>query len=315
MMFAICIEASHQKGLGHLFRMLNFTKFLNEKSANYEIFINNDEKSLSWLKNKNLNFEIVDYSDISTDWESVLIEKYSIKYWVNDRLDTEIEHSKNIVKNGIKLVTFDDNGSGAELADLNICALPCRHYISKGKKILTGIKYLILNSQIANYRRQRTELNKIIVSLGGSDTYGVTVKIAEILKKQDKTATIIIGPAFQHKKELENITQGRFEIKESVPELIKEFYNYDLAITGGGITPFEANASGLPCIIIANELHEIENADFLDNLGTSMFMGYHENINDLAINPDIDILKLSSKGIELFNLNGCENIYSEFLKL
>ena len=34
-MFAICIESSHSKGMGHLFRMLNFAKYLKKKGEEF----------------------------------------------------------------------------------------------------------------------------------------------------------------------------------------------------------------------------------------------------------------------------------------
>ena len=161
----------------------------------------------------------------------------------------------------------------------------------------------------------KAESEKIIVTLGGSDTYGVTIKVVEILKKLSKSATIITGPSFLHGKELENITDGRFIIKKTVPSLIEEFYNYDIAVTGGGITPFEANATGLPCIIIANEIHEIQTSEYLQKLGSSIFAGYHENFDIELFSQDFDIMKMSKIGSETIKTNGVKNIFEEIFKI
>lgn len=314
MIFGICIESSHKKGMGHFYRMLNFINFLKNEKIDYVIIINKDKKSLKLLKEQNENFEIANYDDLESDWESKLIKKYEITHWINDRLDTEKKHSLNVIKNNIKLITFDDAGSGAEEADLNICAMPCRHNINKGKNVLKGIEYLILNSEIQDYRKHRKGLDKILVTLGGSDTYGITVKVAGILKKLNKKATIITGASFAHKEELDRISEGFFDIKNSVPSLIKEFYNYDLAITGGGITPFEATASGLPCIIIANEIHEIKNGKYLENLGSSIFWGYYDKINNIDLS-DINVEEMSIIGLEKVKINSIERILKEIKKL
>ncbi len=310
-MFAICIESSHKKGMGHFYRGLNLYQYFK----NAIVFVNDDAKAISLLKEKNIPYAVVDFSDIDSGWESGLIRKYGIKTWINDHLDTHIKHSENIKKNNINLITFDDEGEGASLADLNICALPCRYSVNKGRKILKGIEYLVLNPDIKKYKRQRTNLNKIIVTLGGSDTYGVTLKVAGMLKKINKKATIVTGPSFEHGEELENISNVFFEIKTTVPNLIEEFYGYDLAITGGGMTPFEANSSGLPCIIVASELQEIENAQYLDNLGSSIFAGYRDNINTEIFTKEPDIEKMSKIGMENIKTNGVENIYKYSLHL
>jgi spore coat polysaccharide biosynthesis predicted glycosyltransferase SpsG len=311
-MFALCIESSHQKGMGHLFRALNFIDYLNTKNSSYIVFINNDPIACNILQSKNIPFETVYLMDHDSDWESKLILKYRVDIWINDRLDTIIKHAENVKKNTIKLVTFDDKGSGAELADIHIAALSFdKIEILKGKRVLTGLEYLILNKEIEKYRRIRKFCKKIIVTFGGSDTYGVTLKVIDILKSIHKKATIHIGPSFQHSAELKAMIDDNFHIINNVPSLIEVFHEYDLAITGGGLTPFEANASGLPCIIIANEIFEIQNGHFLENIGSSIFAGYYKDIQHEVFNKSFDIENMSIAGIENIKLDGAKKVYTE----
>ncbi len=74
----------------------------------------------------------------------------------------------------IPIITFDDEGLGATGADLNVFALAPKHkqVTIQGKRKLFGIEYLILNNEIAKYRKPRTAGAKLLVTLGGSDTYG-----------------------------------------------------------------------------------------------------------------------------------------------
>lgn len=299
-------------GMGHLFRILNFIECLISKREDFIVFLNDDSTALEILKSKGIKYEIVDLKDKGSDWETSLIERCGIDIWINDRLGTEINHSQNVKKNNILLITFDDNGAGAEMADIHVAALAfSKEAFPKGKKILSGIDYLILNKEIAKYRRLRKNQENIIVTLGGSDTYGVTVKVAGILKELGKKATLHIGPSFRHYSELEALMDSNFQIISRVPSMAETFYNYDLAITGGGITPFEANASGLPCIIIANEVFEIANGHFLEGMGSSVFAGYHESINISLFRKELDIEKMSRIGINTIPLEGAENIYKE----
>ncbi|AQR96982.1 hypothetical protein [Clostridium saccharoperbutylacetonicum] len=318
-MFGICIESSHNRGMGHFFRCINLMKFLDKINEKYIIFINKDSISNKYLDNNFIKYRIVDLDDFQSDWESKLIIEYKINIWINDRLDTDIEHAKNVVKNKIKLITFDDRGTGAELSDLNISALVFNNQDNlKGKKVLWGIKYLILNKEIERFKRIRKDLRKIIVTLGGSDTHGVTIDILKFLKRMDLGATIITGPSFEHYEELNNLVENKYRIKKNVPSLINEFYEYDLAITGGGITPFEATASGLPCILVANELHEIEVCSYLQSIGVGIFAGYYKEIDfddfsNIVYKCEIEIL--SKQGINKVSTNGLENIYNEIIKL
>jgi len=312
-MFAICIEASHSKGMGHFFRMLNFAQNLKEKNENFVFIINDHDKTKDILKSYDIAYEIVDLEYSTTNWEIEVIEKYKVLYWINDRLNTNDEHALNITNSNVKLITFDDLGSGAERSDLNICGLFFNKDNLKGAKVLKGIEYLILNNEIDTYKRKRKKIENILVTLGGSDTYGVTIKVLKILKKHKIEATIHIGPSFQHTEELKEELTDNYRVLNFIPSLIEEFNKFDLVVTGGGITPFEANASGLPCLIIANEVFEISNAKFLNKLKSSKFIGYHEEIDE-AIFLDLQSLNISSmsqNGLNKINTKAVDIIYKE----
>ena len=190
--------------------------------------------------------------------------------------------------------------------------MPCNYNKDlKGKNSKQGIDFFVLNCEVSRYKRVRSSKKKIIVTLGGSDTYGITLKVVRGLKLMGLSATIIMGPSFAHKEELIRNASGQFILKDSVPSLIEEMYHYDIAITGGGITPFEANASGLPCLIIASELHEIDNGKYLHKLGSSFFWGYYDEIETLLFPLEkLDIEKMSRRGMERISVNGSENIYN-----
>ena len=308
--FGICTESSHKKGMGHLFRMLNLAETIKSKNAQSVILVNNDAKSLSLLEERKASFETMKLGDLSSDWETAAINKYKIGTWINDRFDTDIQHSKNVKKNGISLVSFDDRGSGAGMADVNFGSLPNNfNYKLAGKKVFAGLEYLILNKEIERFKRERRGIKKMLVCLGGSDTYGVTVKVVRILKKRKISADIVTGPCFQHMEELKREAGGDYRIIQNPVSLIKEFFGYDLAVTGGGITPFEANASGLPCIIIANEEHEVANGIFLERFGSSLFAGYHKNIDERIFEKKLDIGVMSRKGLKV-GTGGIDNVYN-----
>lgn len=314
-MFAVCIEASHSKGMGHLFRMLNFTEYLKSKNENFIFLINDNEKIKNILHEKKIHFEVVNLCDYDTNWESTFIKKYDINYWINDRLETDINHAQNILKNSCKLITFDDLGRGAKLSDINVCGLFFNKENVEAKKVLKGTEYLILNQDIDTFKRERKDIKKILVTLGGSDTYGVTIKVLEILKKYNLKATIHIGPSFEHIDELKQKLTENYEVINFIPSLIEVFSKYDLAITGGGVTPFEANASGLPCLIIANELFEIQNGEFLDSIYASKFLGYYKNINEEVFKNifELDIEEMSKQGLLNLNTKATEKIYKEIV--
>ena len=154
----------------------------------------------------------------------------------------------------------------------------------------------------------RSSRSKIVVTLGGSDTYGVTIAVVRLLKAAGRCATIIVGPGFEHNTELQLELDNNFILKRNVPSLIEEFSHHSLAITGGGITPFEANASGLPCIIIANENFEIPIGIGMAGLGGSIYAGHYSCIDQFVFSKDLPLERMSEIALEHFDLNGADRI-------
>jgi spore coat polysaccharide biosynthesis predicted glycosyltransferase SpsG len=315
-MLGFCIEASHRRGLGHLYKTLNFIEYLADRGERSIVIINDDQRAIEILDLRSIEHIVVNLDDILSDWETSIISKYGITVWVNDRLDTDQSHARHVKKNDIRLVTFDDRGSGAAFADLHFAPLVFTGQDKlQGKRVLTETRYLVLNHEIETCKRQRKVLDSILVTLGGSDTYGVTVTVVNLLKTLKLGATVVIGPAFQHHEQLQQAMDENFHLKQGVPSLIQEFVQHDLAITGGGMTPFEANASGLPCVVVANELHEIEIGQYLERLGSSVFAGYYQDIDCSIFGKNLNIEEMSSIGMVAIRTDGAANIYREIMAL
>ena len=153
------------------------------------------------------------------------------------------------------------------------------------------------------------------MTLGGSDTYGVTVKVVKLLKEMGLTATVVIGAAFMHTATLHEVLTDSFTLKCGVPSMIEEYSYHELAITGGGITPFEANASGLPCVVIANELFEIPVGNELQRLGGSVFAGYHESLSRPLFSTDLPLEKMSQAGLRNIGLQGTQHVIGALMNL
>ncbi len=315
-MFALCIDSSHARGMGHFYRALNLADELEKVGQSYTFYLNDHAPSQQILVEQDVPHRMVDLQDFSDNWEASLIQQDDITLWINDRLDTDFRHAKKVKSAGIPLVTFDDRGTGAALADIHIAALALDSQEPlAGARLLRGIDYLILNSKISGYIRLRKQLSSILVTLGGSDTYGVTIKVVQLLQEMKLTATIVVGPAFVQIDMLEEQLTENFTLKRGVPSMIEEFYHHDLAITGGGITPFEANASGLPCIVIANELFEIPVGTALQELGGSLFVGHHDSLTSPLFRVDLQLEKMSQAGMRKIGLQGTQRVTQALLEL
>lgn len=310
-MYILCIESSNSRGMGHLFRALLYVEYFKSHNIDFMLLINNDLNSLKILESKKIEYVIVDFADTESNWEKDIIEHNAVNVWINDKFETSWEMGKHISDTKILFCLIDDVGKGEVFADIHFVGMiyPTRKDI-KGKYVFFGNEYIILNPEIAQYRRIRSEMKKIVVSLGGSDPHGVTIEVVKALMQHSYDVTVIIGPNFKFKKELDALNKGHFPVCQNVPSLIETFYEYDLAITGGGVTCCEANAAGLPCVIVANAPHEENTGRYMESLGGCVYAGSHENWNRKILGSlqELDIHKMSLCGLNNFYLDTVERI-------
>ena len=315
-MFLFCVESSHSKGLGHLFRTINLVQLLREKGYQSVIaLLGGDGASKDWLKRTGLPFSVVS-QESDSDWESDLIYRYSPNVWINDRLGTDAYHAGLIKKAGLHLVTFDDWGTGAALADLHVAALAkVRGESPLGKQVLIGPEYLVFPPEVIQLRRARFENKRWLVTLGGSDTYGATLSVVDWLINRSMAATIVLGPSFAHNSEISLFDTELLTIKRSVPSLLRELADHDFAITGGGLTAFEAAVLGVPAATIANEPWEVAHAMYLQSLGCSIYAGNYEQINLDILDVDLDFEGMSNAALNAFQPYGSNIVVESIINI
>lgn len=307
-LLALCVESSHARGMGHLFRALNLADGMRLRGWSFVFLINAHEPALALLAEHGHRYEVVGL-DNGTDWEQEAIQRLGIRIWIDDRLNTDLGHGHAVKAAGVPWVTFDDRGPGAALADLNIAALVFEEPASlPGRRVLQGPDYLILNPEIACFQRVRKDVQSLVVTMGGSDTYGVTVEVVKKLAASGRRATIIVGPGFAHWTGLEAVLTPDFLVRCGVSSLIAEFSRHDLAITGGGVTPFEAAASGLPCIVIANEDFEVPVGKALEGLGVARFAGHYAAVDWASLDETMAVEPMSRAGLARIGLGGRERV-------
>lgn len=316
-MIALGIESSSTRGMGHLFRSLLYVDYLRSRKVDFIYLINDDIKSIKVLKQHNIEYQVVNYDDVETDWEKNIIEQYDVDIWINDKFETKTELVNHVKSEGVYFALIDDIGEGEFLADIHFVGLV---YFTKSNFSLAntfhGMEYVILNKEVKDYRRVRKNTDRIIVSLGGSDPFSTAVTVVEELMKNNYSFDILIGPNSKCKDDLVEMNDGRFRLFQDVPSAIELFSNYDFAITGGGVTCCEVCAMGIPCIVIANAPHEVNTGKYLQKLGCSMYAGEHNNWDRSVIGKirNLNVEKMSKIGIASFKVDAVDRIFQAIFK-
>jgi spore coat polysaccharide biosynthesis predicted glycosyltransferase SpsG len=314
--FALCVEASPARGMGHLFRALALAEALDTLGARSLICVNDDDRAAAVLRDRGLAWRTVPLANPALDWEGALIKSQGVRVWVDDRLDTDARHARRVLDTDARLATFDDRGSGAALADLNVVAVPLTDGERvAGRRVLSGLQFLVLDAAVQRWRRVRQRCESVVVSMGGSDTYGVTVDVVRALRARGRAATVVLGPGFQHDTALTKVIGDGIQVKRSIPSLAEEFAHHDLAVTAGGITPFEANAAGLPCIVIATETWEVRSGEVLADLGGCIYAGWRDEIDFATLDAPLPIETMSRAALAGVPADGAARVAAELLRL
>jgi CMP-N-acetylneuraminic acid synthetase/spore coat polysaccharide biosynthesis predicted glycosyltransferase SpsG len=160
---------------------------------------------------------------------------------VFDALDTTEREVAEVKARGAQVVTLEDLGPGARLADLTINEL-----YSQGDEC--GPRWAVLRPEFQALDPPPTveDARRVLVLFGGTDPAHLSERVSRVLMRQPlHEVTVLLGPAAQPTgfAPFVNVVRGG-----SVSALIREA---DLVVTGAGRTVHEAAACGVPVLSIA----------------------------------------------------------------
>src|SRR3569832_902418 len=99
---ALCLEASHARGMGHLFRALALAQGLTSQGGKVHFYLNPFAPAEDLLRARGRSFSTVTLND--GDWAAAIIAADGITAWINDRLDTGAAHAQSVRQAGAHLV-------------------------------------------------------------------------------------------------------------------------------------------------------------------------------------------------------------------
>lgn len=157
--------------------------------------------------------------------------------------------------------------------------------VSSASVCLAGPKYFIFSPEYARLktgkRKVRMAANKILITLGGADPCGVTLKVLKAISsiwERKIFARVVIGPCFSPrlKNKIRCFTAGgdhSLDLIDSPPSLLKHMLWCDIAVTNSGLTKYEMARTGTPSLQISfNEDHAAINKLFEKN-GSAKHLG------------------------------------------
>ncbi|WP_194174808.1 UDP-2,4-diacetamido-2,4,6-trideoxy-beta-L-altropyranose hydrolase [Desulfofundulus thermobenzoicus] len=147
-------------------------------------------------------------------------------------------------------------------------------------KLLLGPRYALLPAAIRTARKKeiRPEVKNILVSLGGSDPPGLTLKVVKALQLSwvGTVWNVVAGPGFAKREILKDLAASdrRVNFHYAPGTLLPLLAESDLVICAGGVTAIEAAATGTPALILILAENQQPNAKEMDRQGIAVNLGW-----------------------------------------
>lgn len=286
----ICIRADGGSsiGMGHIMRSLVLAQEL-EKNHNV-FFACRVDNPLSGKYKSGINlvkdngFKVIKIQEDKLKQEITNIKADCI---ITDSYDVDEEYF-NICKQKFKVNGCLDDEKICEyfnvdfLINQNIYAKDLEYKVNEDTILMLGSEYIILRDEFKNipYKNIKQKLNKVMITVGGSDNHNITEKIIKNLKDLDCELYVVIGPGFKYIENLKRYEDNKVHLcfNANMSELMKKC---DLAIASCGTTLYELSACGIPTIGIVVAENQALAAESMDKLGVikySTIKDLHKNL-------------------------------------
>jgi UDP-2,4-diacetamido-2,4,6-trideoxy-beta-L-altropyranose hydrolase len=218
---------------------------------------------------------------------TVAIAKEAGAEWiVIDGYQFDTSYQRELQNEGLKVLMIDDFAhaekySAEMVLNQNASAKPSLYEGKlEGSKLLLGPKYAVVRQefrQLSDHRKEQVNpvVQRILVTLGGSDPSNTTAQILSCLKDanmQQAKIDVVIGAANQNYDEVKRLFHScnAFHFFQSPPNLVEIMASADLAIASGGTTTYELCYLGTPFITVIIADNQMANAISLHERGITI---------------------------------------------
>ncbi len=285
------IDGSYTIGLGHIYRMRTLALALRDAGCYVAFLTLENEVANQLLSSTGLTCYVFQRDTYNSTLQEA-VQKQRPDLIIQDVLEISADQMETIHQlTTAKIINFDDVGAG--LATANVVINSIVFHWNKYKpnesraRLVEGPKYMILQPEIGNYvnrdKKIPAKAEHVLLAFGGTDTYFVTERVLKAINNinGDLNVKINLGPGSKMTPCLEEVVKSsthQVEILHSVPNLLGEFFQADLVVCGGGNMLYELAALGIPSVSIATEAHEIFNVDYWASVGTTVSLGWREDL-------------------------------------
>jgi UDP-2,4-diacetamido-2,4,6-trideoxy-beta-L-altropyranose hydrolase len=310
------VEASREIGMGHLMECLAIRNKLHSEGVLTHFYINEYEPAEEKLRELGVNYSLlarekkdnpIGKSNVQKECTTIVVNHHAVS-------------SNTLVSlkdDGWKVCVIDQLGNKNISADLLINYSIVEDWINynilqEDMVSLFGPEFTLLRGEfeepISSQKEKKVESQNVLISMGGVDRTGATIRLIEALSTLESNLmkTIVIGAGFAHRDKLgdrKNLGENNFVFKDNVERMSSEMSCADIAISAGGNTLYELAAMGVPTLVLWEDEHERILADSFASRGAVLNIGNGMSTPKKVITDSI--LSLLSDQARLDEMRSC----------
>ena len=297
MNIAFRVDGNKTLGLGHVKRCIVIAKKLQKNNISC-IFITQFKEIEALLQSEGFVVFIIKKKNKLTQINR-LLEKERCTKLIIDSKNKSIGKLLETINPQIKIILIDNfnHSSYADLLIISSVENPKKHYPQNS---IVGIQYLLHGIDVLP-KISKPKKTSILVTMGGSDKYDITLKIINSFLKNPGNfdLTIVLGKFYKHEKNLLEIISNdkRFTIIKNPPSLVPLMQKSTIGIVTFGITVYEAAICCLPLFVISHSNENTLSAKLVEKYGWINHLGKYDKINYTSI-PN-NVIQLTQNKIKL----------------
>jgi spore coat polysaccharide biosynthesis predicted glycosyltransferase SpsG/CMP-N-acetylneuraminic acid synthetase len=286
------VDGGSALGMGHVYRSLAIADALRASSRAEIAFLMSADHTEGLLTVSRHGYPVRVLAGKGVDTALDHIRDFAPAILINDLPTLEsvyLAALSHIGATTVNLVdTLDDLETTEHYAQVIVSWMNQQRETPEG--FYGGPTYAILRDQFHGREKVVTrEPRMVLLSFGGSDPQGLTLKAARALQGLPSTVKVlaVAGPAFSYRKEFEALERTLPRrvplINEAAGHIAELMLEADVVLGSGGMSVYEIAALGTPGIVLSQNLREDQRMREFARYGTVEYLGLGTEIGEDAI--------------------------------
>ena len=283
-------------GYGHVKRMVALARALRDREGIGAMFaVNGTVDACEPVRRAGFSAVLLGEETLES-----LIETHAPDLLLLDCREGPSRYELSILAQRVRMTAVVDDASERRLAaDLAyyppVPQAEALDWASSRCEARIGWEWALLGSSQSPPPRPHSGRPVLLVTMGGSDPHGLTLRAAKALAKLDPVfrARFVIGPGVENRTAVAKqivALRSNFETIEGADDLATEFARADLALAAFGVTAYELAAFGVPALYLCLTEDHALSASAFETAGMGASLGVADAVSDEDIAKSVSAL-------------------------